>query len=272
MQTFIDVGIAGIGTRIELGELPPRLCSQLRQHYEQFISPDVDPGVTIRIRIEPGPQFIPLDGCRELQIRTFCEPDGMIRFTSHFEQGWIDRPSREGVLTMRERGNPENFLRVLYAWECLERGGLILHASGVIRDGRSYVFFGPSGAGKTTIARMSCPESNTVLSDDLVILGWDGGVLHAYGVPFRGELLEAPRNNAAAPLAGLYLLSKGENHSISRVSSAEAVARLTAATPFVTTSTQSVKQVLAVCEEVNRAVPVRRLAFAKHPGFWEYLT
>ncbi len=56
---------------------------------------------------------------------------------------------------MRPGGNPENYLRVIYAWRCLEQGALLVHASGVIRRGRGFVFFGPSGSGKTTSARLS---------------------------------------------------------------------------------------------------------------------
>jgi len=44
-------------------------------------------------------------------------------------------------------------------------GGLPLHAAGVILNERGVAFFGPSGAGKTTLSD-TCPES--VLSDELV--------------------------------------------------------------------------------------------------------
>jgi hypothetical protein len=46
-------------------------------------------------------------------------------------------------------------------------GCVALHAAGLVIDGRGAVFFGPSGAGKTTLSRLS---PHPVLSDELVVV------------------------------------------------------------------------------------------------------
>lgn len=93
-------------------------------------------------------------------------------------------------------------------------GGAVLHASGVVADGRAFVFTGRSGAGKTTIARLLGSAGYTVLSDERIVLRLEAGGVRAYGTPWAGQLGEA--RALSAPLAGLFLL--GPHDTVSRVS------------------------------------------------------
>jgi hypothetical protein len=182
------------------------------------------------------------------------------------------QPARgRGELTLRPQGDPENFLRVWYAWRCLDEGALLLHASGAVRGGRGYVFFGPSGSGKTTTARLSLEAGCTVLSDDLVILKKQVGVWHACGVPFRGELPEAPRTNLAAPARGIFILVKHPEHGTTPAPFPEALARLAACVPFVMSRPLGAQAVTAICADLAGSVPVRYLRFRRDPGFWRVI-
>ena len=194
---------------------------------------------------------------------------GCIRFLSHEEQGWIDRAAGQGRLVMRPGGNPENFLRVLYAWLALTHSGLLLHACGVIRDGKGYVFCGYSGAGKSTVARLS--RAYTILSDDLVIVRRAQGRFYVYGVPFRGGMAEAPRTNTCAPLHGLFTLHKAAAHAVAPLTCAEAVARVATCVPFVMAQPSTAARVMAICANLAVCVAVRGLHFRPDEGFWEVI-
>ena len=242
--------------------------TRLAEYYSAFIVPMQPAAFTVRVQMIPGDPFIPLEAGKTWQIRSALR-DGRLEFESHFEKGWADSTTGRGELVMRPNGDLENFLRVLYAWHCLEEGSLLVHAAGVIRKGRGYVFFGPSGNGKTTISRLSL--DNTVLSDDLVIITRQGETCRVLGVPFRGDFVEGPRTNAAADLRGIFALAKDSAHYVTELSKAEAIARLSACVPFVMGQPANAARVTQACVDLAARVPIRTLHFRRDGGFWEVI-
>jgi hypothetical protein len=267
MNSF-TIRIADWDTTLDLAECDDAARARLLEHYAAFVVPESPHAFTLRVQVEPGAAYISPDSSQVWQIRSALR-DGRLEFLSHYESGEMDWTTRQGTLVMRPPGDPENFLRVLYAWRCLQGGALLLHASGIIRHGRGYVFFGPSGSGKTTVTQLS-PDA-TILSDDLVILKKRDEHFCVYGVPFRGTMPEAPRTNAVADLRGLFVLTKYSEHRVASVPSPEAVARLAACVPFVVTNPVNAGRVAQICAELYAAVPVRQLYFRLDEGFWEVI-
>lgn len=259
------ISIAEIPLTLDLTNCNQELRTRLTERYTDFIVAGPAP-LLLNIRVEPGAMYLPL--APTWQVRTSQE-NGRLNFESHYERGWVERGDGRAELVMREEGDPENFLRVIYAWMCLERQALLVHACGVIRGEAGYVFFGPSGDGKTTTTRLSLAYS--VLSDDLVILKQAAGEWRVYGVPFRGDLPEAPRSNRNAPLRGIFTLVKDIEHHIEPLKSFEAVARLASCVPFVMGQHDTAQRVTDLCVSINAAVPVRALHFRRDPGFWELI-
>lgn len=267
--TDIAISIADIPVVLRVPDVSQH--SRLLQHYADFL---VDPHTLqapralVDVLVRPGARFVPIEpGPWVIQVGYH---DGRYTYKSYLETGSLDMTTRRGELVMAPEGTVENFLRGLYAWLALEDGGLLLHAAGLVRDGRGYVFFGASGSGKTTVTRLSMPQA-TVLSDDLVILRRCDGVLHVCGVPFRGALLEAPRVNARAPLAGLYRLAKAEQHRLEPLPRAAGIAELIGSAPFVVKDLRINGTLVAVCGQVQSALPVQRLHFRKDDGFWKVI-
>lgn len=65
-------------------------------------------------------------------------------------------------------------------------GDIILHASGVILDGKGYAFIGSAGAGKSTLAATLAKEGAvTNLGEDQVILRMRDGQFWIYGTPWH---------------------------------------------------------------------------------------
>lgn len=264
----LTLSIADWRVSLLLDECDDTTRIQIAERYAAFLVPFDSTALTVRVRSEPGELFIPFENYGVWQIRTMIR-NGIIEFESHAEKGWVDRAARRGELILRPRGLIENYLRVLYAWIALDHASLLLHACGIIRDGKGYVFFGPSGSGKTTTATLSA--AYTILSDDLVIIKKVGGMYHVCGVPFRGDLPEAPRTNTSAKLHGLFTLVKDTQHRLEALALPNAVAQLVRCVPFVMTQPENARRVTDVCLDLAMCVPVRALHFWRDTGFWNLI-
>ncbi|HXK08469.1 MAG TPA: hypothetical protein VMT70_02370 [Vicinamibacteria bacterium] len=144
-------------------------------------------------------------------------------------------------------------------------GGLPLHAAGVVMDGRGVVFFGPSGAGKTTVASTSPVP---VLSDELVAVA-PGRPFDLVRSGFWGEQ-GSGRRVEPAPLALLVDLARGPRLRFTALRPAVAAGRLLASVP-VPRAPSLWSRVLAVGAELVRRVPVHRMEWALDEPPWEGL-
>jgi hypothetical protein len=144
-------------------------------------------------------------------------------------------------------------------------GGLPLHAAGVVVEGRGVAFFGPSGAGKTTVASTA---PFPVLSDELVAVA-PGRPLGLVRSGFWGEG-PARGRTGPAPLALLVDLAKGPALRLTRLRPAEAAGRLLASVP-VPLAAPLWSRAVAVAAEIVREVPVERMEWAPAEPPWERL-
>jgi len=160
----------------------------------------------------------------------------------------------------------ENFLRVLTASFILERGGLLMHASGVVRGGKAHLFFGPSGRGKTTVTLLS--PDDVVLSDDLSLIIPNGDFFEATGIPFGMAHHRTPDTRDSFPIASLNSLAQSLEVSREPLTGARALAETVASLPFVMQETGQSQRALEVASRLLQVVPAYRLSFRKDPSFW----
>lgn len=154
-----------------------------------------------------------------------------------------------------------------------EKDALLLHACGIVIDGRGYVFFGPSGAGKTTVAKLA-EGRGQLLTDENVVLRLTDDAVQLYSTPFWGhstppELIR--RVNRRVPLAGLFALSHAPDFSLTRLSPGHAVAALLTTEKVATERVESAVAWLQVASAVVDRVPVYTLAFRPTPELWTFL-
>lgn len=244
------------------------VAQRLEQRYQEFLGSNETPDISVTLKIVPGALYIePKPG--PWIIESSYEHD-CLTYCSYQERGEVDLITGNGYLEMDPAAQVDNFLRTVFAWLCVTNDALLLHSAGVIRDGLGYVFFGPSGAGKTTTSRLAS-KSGHVVSDDLVIISCDDNECTLHGVPFKGELSEAPRANQHAPLKGLYRLRQDTSHYLEPIPHIKAVADLVAASPFIVREKQLSEQLMKVCNNIAKLVPVQQLHFKRDDGFWEVI-
>ena len=245
------------------------VAERIQRDYHDFIVSAESPHLRLNLNLVPPTLNIqPKPG--EIWVIQTTFADQHLTYQSYLEQGEIDFAAGHGTLNLAPQVSVENFLRVAYAWLCVQNDALLLHAAGLIRAGQGYVFFGPSGAGKTTTSEIAA-QSAAILSDDLVIVRFRHGQPYLYGVPFKGLLAEVLRANQSAPLKAMFRLQQSNKHYLEPLPRPLAVAELTASAPFIVRDSGLGSQLITLCERLTRSVPVQQLHFKRDDGFWEII-
>ncbi len=184
------------------------------------------------------------------------------RFEAELEpmrrRGWLIRdPSTSAPL--------EITLRTALCCALPLQRAVALHAAGIVIDGRGAAFFGPSGAGKTTLASSS---PHPVMSDELVVVSGPPWELRSSGA--WGELGPQPRSVDAVPLEFLAALDKGPEPVLSPLPPDSAIRKLLGVL-VLPPSTGLWDQAFGVITELVKSVPTYRLRWFPSMPPWRVL-
>ena len=198
------------------------------------------------------------------------------RFSDH--GGRIDLAARRAEVVVRAEPRAAAALERALAYICLQalpraHDGLLLHAAGVALGGVGHVFTGPSGAGKTTVARLAAGRGE-VLSDENVIVRLGAGGPELCSTPFWGfstppELIR--RVNRRVPLAAIHLLTHAPAFRLTPLTAGQAVLALLTTEKVATERGESAAAWLAVAERLVAQVPLSRLEFLPTVQIWDFL-
>lgn len=163
----------------------------------------------------------------------------------------------------------ENFLRVFAAYRAFETGGAMFHSSCAVKDGRAHLFFGRSGAGKTTISRLCERAGLEVLSDDMNVVSRReaDGVLLVERLPFAGELCsrktaaEQPRRSY--PLGAVYRLQKGSPDSRAAIARSTIASQMYVCSTFLNADPLRRDAILTRVDDLLAEIPSFSLTFGK---------
>ncbi len=258
-----------------LDGLSERQAEALGDRYRPFlIRGEAAPDVRVSLRRAGVGHFLKFRGGGEGETYRLESRATGARLTlwSYEFAGWVESSRHRAALALVSEDGPlferglENFLRVLTASFVLERGGFLLHASGVVRRGKAYVFFGPSGSGKTTVTHLS-PE-DVVLSDDLTLIVLNGGRYEAAGIPFGLAHHRVPETCASFPVASLNRLVQSAEVRREPLPVARAVAEVAGSLPFVMQETAQAALAVDVVARALASLPAYRLHFRKDDALW----
>jgi hypothetical protein len=265
------------GVAVELAGLPETLAEAMIARYRPFLGSGDGAGgghpLRVAVRAAPLDYFIPPPPADAAEYyRAPTAYDGSIfRLTTYRMAAWFDVRRREGQVLLGEGGfDPapramENFLRAAVAWLAIDRGGFFLHGAGIVRRGRCYLFYGPTGAGKSTLSAQS--REGAVVSDDLSLLLRESDGLYAVGSPFRGTYQGGAPVTGRFPVAGFYRLRKDQETSV-RPGDAGCFADLLGNLPWVVDQLPRFPEFI---DQVRRSVQGCRFAylhFRKDEDFW----
>lgn len=177
------------------------------------------------------------------------------------------RAARLRVPAAYSIGDIDYCLRAIYALLAYRRGGVLFHGAGIVRNQRALLFFGHSGSGKTTVARLS--PGDLVLNDDLVLLLPHNSGWMVYATPFSNSTQVGPAGPYHAPLAALLRLVQAKQVFLEAMSRGRAVAELLSCMPMLITDDGHSHQLLDIGQRLVCAVPIYRLHFLPDASFWQ---
>lgn len=145
-------------------------------------------------------------------------------------------------------------------------GGMFLHSSAVVLDGKAYLFSGHSGAGKSTHTRLwqqVFGPGARVINDDKPVLRRIDGQWIVYGTPWCGK--DGINLNEKAPLAGICYLKKAQKNEIRRLTKREAMERILAQTIRRFPDRERLDKLLQLLEQLLSEIPVFELENLPEP-------
>jgi hypothetical protein len=271
--------------RLEVGPLEFRLeglsgsqAKRLQAQYGAFVRPGPErqelTDLTVRLRRAGVERFLglPTDGRAEHYRMGRRTRDGRHDFWAYEFAASAEAGYTLAELALVCDAGPEfdrgveNVLRVLTGHTVLAQGGLLLHGAGVVRAGRAHLFFGPSGAGKTTVTDLS--PRDRVLSDDLTLVLRTSEGYVACGHPFGMAHHRVPNTTASFPIAGLYRLVQAPEIRLQALDRSRALGEVASCLPFVMHDAAVAAQALDNAAAFLRDTPAWRLAFRKDDAFW----
>ncbi len=120
----------------------------------------------------------------------------------------------------------KNVLGHLFEETVLRFGGIVVHASTIVFNGKAVTFTAPSGTGKSTHTALwekYYPETVNI-NDDMPTLKMKDDVFYAYGTPWCGKT--TINKNTSAPLHAMVFIERAEECSISEITPMEAFIRM----------------------------------------------
>ena len=257
-----DIGIGRITVRLHSDSR--EFLDTLGDRYAGFLTPANSPDFEFDVHLQPPEGISP-----DADVSVFRNGQRWCLERGDFRAEW-DPSTRRGWI--RQSPNPyslDSVLRIVHTLILAREGGMLMHSSSAVRNGRAYLFSGVSGAGKTTMARLAPPDVH-VLTDEMSYVSREADGYYAYGTPFAGDLAR-PGENLRAPLTAIYLLRQGPENRIEDLSPADAVRGLMANILFFAHDPELVQAVFAAAIDLAERVPVRRLTFLPDARVWELI-
>jgi hypothetical protein len=185
----------------------------------------------------------------------------------------VHKPKQSNIYILILSGNelyglPRYYIQMLSCLCQIEARRFPLHASSVIHRNRSYLFTGPSDAGKSTVASLSQELGAELLDEDQILLR------HESDGRFYGDGWGYQVKEGHAPIQAIFSLVQAPEDRLIRMPQVKAAHLLLERFHDVVRlqlSPELHAQVFSQIAALARSVPMYELHFRKSPDFWKLI-
>jgi hypothetical protein len=221
MQKKVVIVTAGIPVTFSCVE--ERLLLFLRNRYSDYLT-ETESGFEIRIDLVESLDCSELD---RLGIRHTVSDRKKIHFRTESMCGVLDDEKRSGNVQLLHGKFMETFgafYLVLFTRLAARQEWTFVHASGLVKNGKAFLFVGPSGAGKTTVSRMA--KGADLIHDDQLFLADGRDRPMVITLPFVGREDFLHGKTQSYPVERIFFLHKDRTSFLVPLSSARALGRI----------------------------------------------
>lgn len=140
--------------------------------------------------------------------------------------------------------------------------GFLMHGSGVVINGKAYIFTGPSGAGKSTIMKMLNKEY-PALADDSVIIKQENGEYYFYQTPAIEKESWVIKKSKKYPVGGVFFLNKSKNFKVEKIVNKKWIVERLISQLFINQD-QTKKQISKIMSFIKKFDQFKTISFSKN--------
>lgn len=203
---------------------------------------------------------------------SFFTKDGHVFAVSQDFIGCMDLKEDRGKIIIKDvrYSLADVFPRIFYSMLALKHDGFLVHSAGIVKEDRAFVFCGPSGAGKTTVARLSKDRSQ-IVNDEITAVRKIDGDFKLFGTPFWGRIEVNSKHRGGGELKAIFILKQDRNLHFKELTPKEALTAIMSNILLYTNQLWMNEKVLDLSLEICKKVPVYEMHFLPENSFWRWI-
>lgn len=163
-----------------------------------------------------------------------------------------------------------SLLRTVLMYALADRGGIIMHGSGAVINGKGILFCGQSGNGKTTLSRLLCNDKRiSVLSDERIVVRSHKKGFIMSGTPWHSDAEIAL--NKSVPLSAICFIHHGLENKIKTSDPAISLNQFIPVATIPWYEAELIQPMLDLCGKITAEIPMYDFWFRPDAAISEFV-
>jgi len=266
MKSFeLKVEVGGITALIKSRE--KRLIDCVKEKFKEFLSENKE-DLLIEASILNSNKFFKEYSFVNVEASGVTETENKFILGCENVIGSFDKREKiaKAIINGGEIAAINNFIRTIYLLSLIDFNAFMLHSSAFVKDKKAFVFFGRSGAGKSTIAKANF-KSALVINEDLNFIRKLNGTYKLFSNPFSPY--QRGIGNVNTAIDSIYLLKKDKKNFLRKTPKAKALGELLGSVMNLRKDKEANERLIDLCNDLINDRKCYEFHFTKEKPFLE---